>query len=605
MQVRRCDLAHDLVLPSLLFAALGAMSWAVRGTLGFGGGAGCVFAGVLWGAAWWYCAREPQREQTRRYASGWIILALTIGMGIAGQRGWRQWSHFFVGTLSTNWAAQESVPISPAYGYLWMFIAGVPWAGLGACLLAWCGSQRETRIWHWMARLSCGIGAGLAARWLFDLLPQFFLPLYTQLESRYQEPEANPELRRLTNDCGFAVLHMGYYLGFLFFEAVRRDWKNVVLILTVGVVNGAGWAALQNWEWAPGVWPNSDFLWWRCWESTGGISIGIAYGIAYFLVNRRMTEPERAAIRDRRDLSGPNFEWLLIFCGLTAVADAFAGKLIGPAGSVGIGNRQLPLDLDAWGPLYCALVLIFGGAYYLSYRGTTIDGVPISAGGPLPRTVPAAVCVVVALTAPLFAKPTLESVALVLLRTCVADPIATRWLTLATLMVHLLYIATVIGCGMIWYFARRSQLEAERDRSTPSNGDPNLERLGIWLGVLMGFAVSLLCGLNGWFGTYRGIRRIDALWHFFGPVFLLCLLAILWQSLKRPLPRNLRRDPFPRADGLLWLVLIVQNVIAQLATGPLTDWNQAAFNIFYALLLAITGVIVFHFGSLRSRAAVG
>src|SRR5262245_28721097 len=118
----RRDLANDLALPTILFAALGAMNWAVRGTRGVGGGAGCIFAGVMWGAAWWYCARDPARKQSRRYASGWIVLALTLGIGISGQRGWRQWSHFFVGQLATNWDKQEFVPIPRAYGFLWLFI---------------------------------------------------------------------------------------------------------------------------------------------------------------------------------------------------------------------------------------------------------------------------------------------------------------------------------------------------------------------------------------------------------------------------------------------------------------------------------------------------
>ena len=93
------DLTHDLVLPTLLFAVLGAMTWAIRGCSGFGGSMGCVFAGVMWGAAWWFIAREPGAEQSRRYASGWIILAVTAGVGMSGARGWMQWHSFFLGHL--------------------------------------------------------------------------------------------------------------------------------------------------------------------------------------------------------------------------------------------------------------------------------------------------------------------------------------------------------------------------------------------------------------------------------------------------------------------------------------------------------------------------
>jgi hypothetical protein len=83
-RTRQRDFAHDLVLPALLFASLGGMTWAVRGCSGFGALNGCVFAGVTWGAAWWFIARDPSGRQSRRYASGWIILAVTVGVGLSG-----------------------------------------------------------------------------------------------------------------------------------------------------------------------------------------------------------------------------------------------------------------------------------------------------------------------------------------------------------------------------------------------------------------------------------------------------------------------------------------------------------------------------------------
>jgi hypothetical protein len=49
----------------------------------------------------------------------------------------------------------------------------------------------------------------------------------------------------------------------------------------------------------------------------------------------------------------------------------------------------------------------------------------------------------------------------------------------------------------------------------------------------------------------------------------------------------------------MWLVLVVQNAIAQLITGPHTQWNEVAFSIYYALLFAITAAIVIHYGSLK------
>jgi hypothetical protein len=418
----RHDLAHDLILPTLLFAALGGMTWAVRGCSGYGGSMGCVFAGVTWGAAWWFIARDPGGPQSRRYSSGWIILALTVGIGFSGARGWMQWSSFFEGKLLTNYGQGEFVPISRTYGFLWLFIAGMPWAGLGACMLAWCGAKRPARITGWTLRIACGVGAAYLAGVLFDHFPEIFLPLYKTLKSQYQDFEANPNLRRLINDNRAAMVHLGLYLGFLAYEAGRRDWKNVTLISTVGVVNGLGWALCQNWKWAPGLWPQAQFNWWRCWESSGGISIGVAYGIAYYLVNRKGTaSPER----------------------------------------------------------------------------TSVNG----------------------------------------------------------------------------------------------------ERFGLYLGLLLGLGLSIRSGLKGWANIYLGNEEYwsGVLWMFMGPLMLIGLAVLLAWPVLRPLPKNFQGNVFPHAYGIVWTVIITQNILAQLVTGPHSQWSEVAFSIYYVLLFLITAVILHHF----------
>ncbi len=281
------DLANDLLLPCLLFAVLGGMTWAIRGCSGYGAWEGCIFAGVTWGTAWWFIARNHGESQSRRYASGWIILALTVGIGYSGNRGWMQWQHFFTNRIYTNFSKGEFETISSGYGFLWLFIAGVPWAGLGACLLAWCGDRQNLRVRDWVMRIGCGVGTGLLARYFFELAPGLFLPLHSTLAAKYADIQANPSLIRLVNDSREAITHSGLYLGFLGFELFRRDCRNAKLILTVGLLNGMGWAICQNWRWAVDVWPNGNFNWWRCWESSGGISIGLAFGVAFYLVNQR------------------------------------------------------------------------------------------------------------------------------------------------------------------------------------------------------------------------------------------------------------------------------------------------------------------------------
>ena len=492
------NLANDLVLPTLLFAALGGMTWAVRGCSGFGALNGCVFAGVTWGAAWWFIAREPCGLQTRRYASGWIILALTVGIGLSGARGWMQWPSFFNGHLQTDTPAGKWEPIPRIYGFIWLFIAGMPWAGIGACLLAWCGSRRPTSACQWALRLGCGFGASYLALFLFNHFPEYFLPLYKSLKAQYLDFQSNPNLRRLTNDNRAAIRHMGFYLGFLLFEVGRRDWKNVKLILTVGVVNGLGWAACQNWQWAAKVWPDGHFNFWRCWESSGGISIGIAYGLAYCLVNRRMSNEEIA--RQGRGLANGkiNLEWLIVYILLL----------------LAFGLFFVPALRGRWGILYFCLGGAFGIAYYLLNRGKAEEA---SGDAPLLRE------------------------------------------------------------------------------------DPNLERLGAYLGLLLGLGMSVRNGLKGWFNIYVGNERHwdRVLWQIAAPLLLLGLLAILVRLLWRPLPRDFRGDTFPHASKLIWVVLIVQNVIAQLITGPHSSWLETAFSIYYVLLFLVSAVIVYHFHWLK------
>jgi hypothetical protein len=518
---------------------------------------------VTWGAAWWYLAQNPSGERTRCYDSGWIVLALTVGIGLSGARGWMQWPSFFEGKLLTNAPRGEFVPIPRIYGFLWLFIAGVPWAGLGACLLAWCGSLRETRPWHWVLRIACGLGCAVLACHLITAHPQYFLPLYDSLEARYHNPGANPNLRRLIGDCTAAMYHMGFYLGFLLYEAVRKEWKNVVLILTVGLVNGAGWALCQNWKWAPDFFQGSNFNFWRCWESSGGISIGIAYGIAYYLVNREMDSDERAKLASRPSIAGPNFEWLLVYLGLSWYLGLF-----------------LRSQMGGWGNLYFSVVILIGAAYYLLSRRAVLKESSISPREGRAGIEWGTVLLAAALIAGLFLPGR-----------------RTWWYGVTG-------SGLALALGFAWYLANRSTFDEEASLTTPAGSDPNLERLGLGLGLLTGLGLSIRNGLKGWFNIYLGHEDYwgQRLWEILGPTYLVCLLAIALWILVQPSPRTAAARRFRHAYGVMWLVLLVQNVIAQLITGPLTQWNEMAFSIYYLLLFLLTATIVFHFHTTKERA---
>jgi hypothetical protein len=83
------------------------------------------------------------------------------------------------------------------------------------------------------------------------------------------------------------------------------------------------------------------------------------------------------------------------------------------------------------------------------------------------------------------------------------------------------------------------------------------------------------------------------------------VVGLVWLLAKR-LPTNFGGDRFPHASAIIWLVLIAENVVAQVVTGPVfgprAAWNDFMFNLLYLILFAITGVIVFHFQFIKSRA---
>src|SRR5205814_4952883 len=114
---------------------------------------------------------------------------------------------------------------------------------------------------------------------------------------------------------------------------------------------------------------------------------------------------------------------------------------------------------------------------------------------------------------------------------------------------------------------------------------PNLERFGAYLGLLLGLGLALKNGLKGWANIYLANEEHwnHVLWQIIGPCMLGALVLLLVWIRLRPLPAGYTGDIFPHDSALVWLVLLTQNIIAQLVTGPYTVWNEMAFKIYYVL----------------------
>ena len=685
------DLAHDLVLPMLLFSGLGAMTWAVRGCAGAGGMNAHIAPGLTWGAAWWFLAREGRAASARRYSSGWSLLALAAGFAIAGERGWMQWPSFFDDQLTTNYARGEFVPISRAYGFLWFFLAGTAWAALPACALAWTGSGQRMGAWEWTLRLACGFGGGYLAWRLFAAFPSVFLPLYDSIDAKYLDFHANPNLAKLYRDNGATMRHLGFCLGFLLFEIGRKDWKNVKLILSVGLPTGMGWAACQNWRWAARLWPDAAFNFGRCWEVSAGICIGVGFGLAYYLANRRAAAeqdgepfsgrhvrnsqnsewliaslllsllglamfwpeprdlrqpaslpphtpdylsaglflatgllrgaaelrkrlagrarcPQRAAASPRRaEDSAPlqrsvqsefrrehnwpderNFDWEEL--GLMLVLSWFIKTQMASAYGDGVADRALS-GFFSPGSLYFAIVVLYVGARLLVHWKRLVEpGLSVAARlsrrEKSPDRPPEALTTYLGLT--------------IIALWCLSVGLENRWHA----PVFFGIAVAAFGVAYRWLVRFSDHALVTQQAVGPAEfEDPNVERWGLYLGLVYGLGLSLRKALKGGANLYVGNEDAwdNFFWIWVSLGMLACLLVGMVFILMRRKPQGFQGNVFPNAYGILWLVLLAQNLLAQIVTGPLVgpraSWNEFAFSLLYVVLFVLTAVVVLHYRS--------
>ena len=130
---------NELFLPMLLMGSIGAITWAMRGTSGWGGVDGTVLPGLTWGILWFYlCYRKGIDVRN-------VVFWLGIGLALGGELGYGQYTGWIRGMF---YAGENIYQISPWTGYLWFAICGVGWAAAGGIILGWTlGDKVSFRIW--------------------------------------------------------------------------------------------------------------------------------------------------------------------------------------------------------------------------------------------------------------------------------------------------------------------------------------------------------------------------------------------------------------------------------------------------------------------------
>ena len=86
----------NLGLPMILFGSVGAITWAIRGTGGWGGIQGTILPGLSWGILWYYLSYR------RGIDSRSLILWLGLGLAIGGELGYGQYISWIMGRFEVN-----------------------------------------------------------------------------------------------------------------------------------------------------------------------------------------------------------------------------------------------------------------------------------------------------------------------------------------------------------------------------------------------------------------------------------------------------------------------------------------------------------------------
>lgn len=269
--------ARPIVVVAVM-ALMGGFFWAIRGTSGFGGSNGGMFAGLGWGLLWFLFSERGNRNSS--LASPWMVAAITLGITIGGYTGYGVYISWVCGSFYLNYPTDPR-PIAAWTGYAMLFLCGVHWGGITGVLMSWCLPSSTVTWWMWPIRLAAGFAGGWIALQFVNQFPQLFLPFYQ--EGLYQESDY-ATCQRALNSLRTISPHVGAFFGFLFFEVLRRNWRGVALacLISSGFALsfsiGGYWHTFQE----TGI----PLDWWKYWEMTIGLGGGASIGLAFCLFNR-------------------------------------------------------------------------------------------------------------------------------------------------------------------------------------------------------------------------------------------------------------------------------------------------------------------------------
>lgn len=283
-------LIYELLLTVLLFASIGAITWAIRGTAGWGGVDGTVIPGLTWGILWYYLAYRKGID-----ARG-IVLWLGLGIALGGELGYGQYTGWILGNFSVR---DEIIAIKPWLGYFWFMMCGIGWAAPGGILLGWAlGKQTSVKTWI-IRSLTLVILLVILFAWpVVDWLGELLLKsnssiLFPNANLGIYDGELGDHLSRTvyTNTQNFAVVV--WWVVALLIAALQRDKVTIVTGLIIGGGFGIGFMQSAVWALGYGIAPNY-IDWWKIWELNSGFNLGVLYAITLFWAIRHFDKTQNS-----------------------------------------------------------------------------------------------------------------------------------------------------------------------------------------------------------------------------------------------------------------------------------------------------------------------
>jgi hypothetical protein len=284
-------LLHDLWLPALLFGGVGAITWAIRGTDGWGGIDGTLAPGLAWGLIWHYlCAR-------RGIDARGVVLWLGLGIALGGELGYGQYVSWIRGQFETEGGI---LPVARGTGLAWFILCGIGWGAPGGILLGWALDARRTvRVWTLRAALVVVLlafifnlpfapgGAGMVS-WLGEQVarhcPWLLFPLSGSVD--YAGTADRDLVRTIyTNTQNFAVV--AWWLAALAVAALERSRATLVSGAVIG--GGFGIGFMVSALWCLGYAHAPHWIdWWKMWELHAGFNLGLLYAVVLYWASRRL-----------------------------------------------------------------------------------------------------------------------------------------------------------------------------------------------------------------------------------------------------------------------------------------------------------------------------